>query len=53
MNTVMRIEDLENYGASLEMPKEAVQTQFRILWTALRKQFGFLGALEEWGVRCH
>ena len=45
MNIVARVEDLEMYGASLEMPKEAVKSQFRILWTALRKQFGFLGAL--------
>ena len=45
MNIGMRVEDLEMYGASLEMPKEAVKTQFRILWSALRKQFGFLGAL--------
>ena len=45
MNIGIRVEDLENYGASLEMPKEAVKTQFRILWTALRKQFGFFGAL--------
>ncbi len=45
MNIAMRVEDLESYGASLEMPREAVKTQFRILWTALRKQFGFWGAL--------
>ena len=45
MNTAMRVEDLEKFGASLEMPKEAVKTQYRILWTALRKQFGFFGAL--------
>lgn len=45
MNNGKRVEDLKNYGASLEMPKEAVRTQSRILWTALRKQFGFLGAL--------
>ena len=45
MNHVTRVENLENYGASLEMPKEAVKAQFRILWTALRKQFGLLGAL--------
>ena len=45
MTTFVRVEDLEMYGKSLEMPKEAVKTQLRILWTALRKQFGFLGAL--------
>ena len=45
MITAMRVEDLANYGASLEMPKEAVKTQFRILWTALRRRFGVVGAL--------
>lgn len=41
-----RVEDLEKYGASLEMPKEAVKAQFRILFKALRKKFGFLGMLD-------
>lgn len=40
-----RVEDLENYGASLEMPKEAVKEQFKITLTALRQQFGYLGML--------
>ncbi|MBT8081132.1 MAG: L-2-amino-thiazoline-4-carboxylic acid hydrolase [Gammaproteobacteria bacterium] len=35
-----RVEDLENYGASLEMPKGAVKAQFRIMLKALRKKFG-------------
>ncbi len=40
-----RVEDLEKYGASLEMPKEAVKAQIRIMFKALRKRFGFLGML--------
>ena len=40
-----RVEDLKNYGASLEMPKEAVKVQFTIMLKALRKQFGFRGML--------
>ena len=40
-----RVEDLEKYGASLEMPKEAVKEQFTITLTALRQQFGYLGML--------
>jgi hypothetical protein len=43
MNIGMRVEDLEMYGASLEMPKEAVKTQSRIMLKALRKKFGFRG----------
>jgi hypothetical protein len=38
-----RVEDLEKYGASLEMPKEAVKAQIGIMFKALRKEFGFLG----------
>jgi len=45
MNNGMRVEDLDNYGASLEMPKEAMKAQFRILLKALRKKFGFWGML--------
>lgn len=40
-----RVEDLEKYGAALEMPKEAIKEQFRITLTALRQQFGYLGML--------
>jgi len=41
----LRVEELEKYGASLEMPKEAVKAQFRIMFKALRKKFGFLEML--------
>ncbi|NNL19082.1 MAG: L-2-amino-thiazoline-4-carboxylic acid hydrolase [Boseongicola sp.] len=40
-----RVEDLEMYGASLEMPKEAVKAQFKITLKALRKKFGIWGML--------
>lgn len=42
---LQQVEDLERYGAALEMPKEAVKEQFGITLTALRKQFGFWGML--------
>jgi len=41
----MRVEELEKYGAALEMPKEAVKEQSKIMFRALRKQFGFFGML--------
>jgi len=41
----LQVENLEKYGASLEMPKEAVKAQFRIMLKALRKRFGFWGML--------
>jgi len=39
------VEDLEKYGASLEMPKEALKDQFKITLTALRKKLGVWGML--------
>ena len=45
MSIGIRVEDLEMYGASLEMPKDAVKAQFRITLKALRKKFGFWGML--------
>ena len=41
----MKVEELEKYGAALEMPKEAVKEQSKIMFRALRKRFGFLGML--------
>ena len=41
----LRVEDLEKYGAALEMPKEAVKAQIGIMIKALRKKFGLLGML--------
>ena len=41
----MKVEELEKYGAGLEMPNEAVKEQSKIMFRALRKQFGFLGML--------
>ena len=41
----MKVEELEKYGAKLEMPKEAMKEQSKIMLKALRKQFGFWGML--------
>jgi hypothetical protein len=41
----MRVEDLERFGAKLEMPKEAVRKQGKIMLRALRGRFGVLGML--------
>lgn len=38
-----RVEELEKYGAGLEMPKDAVNEQGKIMLKALRKKFGFWG----------
>lgn len=41
----MKVEELEKYGASLEMPKEAVKEQSKIMLRALRREFGLWGML--------
>jgi len=41
----MKVEELERFGAKLEMPKEAVKEQSKIMFRALRKKFGFWGML--------
>ena len=41
----MKVEKLEKYGAKLEMPKEAVKKQSRIMLRALRREFGIWGML--------
>ena len=41
----MKVEELEKYGAKLEMPKEAVKEQGKIMLRALRKRFGIVGML--------
>ena len=41
----MRVEELRQFGASLEMPKEAVRQQGRIMLRALRNRFGVVGML--------
>jgi hypothetical protein len=41
----MKVEELEKFGAGLEMPKEAVKEQSKIMFRAFRKHFGFLGML--------
>lgn len=39
------VEDLEKYGAALEMPKEMVKQQTKIMLQALRIKFGFWGMI--------
>ena len=39
----MKVEELEMYGKALEMPKEAVRKQSKIVFRLLRKEFGFWG----------
>ncbi len=41
----MKVEKLEKYGARLEMPKEAVKEQDKIIFRALRKRFGIWGTI--------
>lgn len=41
----MKVEQLEKYGAKLEMPKEAIKEQFKIILKALKTKFGFWGML--------
>ena len=41
----MKVEELEKYGAPLEMPKEAMKEQSKIMLKALKKKFGIFGML--------
>ncbi len=41
----MKVEELEKFGAKLEMPKKAVREQGNIMLRALRQRFGILGML--------
>jgi hypothetical protein len=41
----MKVEELERFGGNVEMPKEAVKKQGKIMIRALRKRFGILGML--------
>ncbi len=41
----MKVEELEKYGAALEMPKEALKEQSKIMFKALYRKFGFWGML--------
>ncbi|MHC5074452.1 MAG: hypothetical protein ACYTFE_06480 [Planctomycetota bacterium] len=41
----MKVEELEKYGAALEMGKEAVREQNKIMFRALKKEFGLFGML--------
>jgi hypothetical protein len=41
----VKVEELKQFGARLEMPKEAVKEQGKIMYRALRKRFGIVGML--------
>jgi hypothetical protein len=41
----MKVEELKQFGAPLEMPKEAVKQQGKIMLRALRRRFGIVGML--------
>ena len=40
---MIKVEELEMYGKALEMPKEAVKKQMKIVFHLMRKEFGILG----------
>ena len=41
----MKVEELDKFGAKLEMPKEAVKEQDKIIFRALRERFGMWGMI--------
>ena len=41
----MKVEQLEKFGAKLEMPKKAVKKQSKIMFHAFRKRFGIWGMI--------
>jgi hypothetical protein len=41
----MKVEELEKYGAALEMPKEAVKDQSKIMLNAIKQKFGVFGMI--------
>ena len=41
----MKVEELEKYGAALEMPKEAVKQQSKIMLKAIKQKFGVFGMM--------
>jgi len=41
----MKVEELELYGKALEMPKDALRKQLKIVFHLLRKEFGIFGQL--------
>ena len=41
----MKVEELEMYGKALEMPKEALRKQTKIVFNLLRKEFGLGGII--------
>jgi len=50
----MKVEELSMYGKGLDMPKEAVKKQMKIVFRQLKKEFGLLGMLGLFiGIRKH
>ena len=50
----MKVEELEMYGKALEMPKEAIRKQTKIVFSLLRKEFGIGGLIGvALGIRKH
>lgn len=50
----MKVEELEMYGKALEMPKEALRKQTKIIFNLLRKEFGLGGLIGiTLGIRKH
>lgn len=41
----MKVEELSQYGKALEMPKEGMKKQEKVIFSLLRKEFGLLGFL--------
>ena len=41
----MKVEELKMYGKGLDMPKEAVKRQMKIVFRLLRKEFGLFGII--------
>ena len=50
----MKVEELRMYGKGLDMPKEAVKKQMKIVFRLLKKEFGLFGMLGLFiGIRKH
>lgn len=41
----MKVEQLSQYGKALEMPKEGLKKQQKVVFNLLRKEFGLMGLL--------
>ena len=48
----MKVEELEMYGKALEMPKEALKKQMKVVFSLLKKEFGIFGEYFGQSVHC-